>query len=119
MKMKKKDVILAGTVLLIAAAGWFLLSLFLPENRSMIRITVEGKLYGEYSLEKDQEIKIGETNICRIEDGKVKMIYANCPDKLCMEQKAVDASGGSIICLPNKVVIEAVGTSKESPDGIA
>lgn len=83
-----------------------------------IRITVDGAVFGEYSLDEDQEIAIGKTNVCRIENGKVKMISADCPDKLCMKQKAVDASGGTIVCLPNKVVIEAVGTAKLSSDGL-
>ena len=31
---------------------------------------------------------------------------ADCPDHLCLKQKAVDSTGGTIVCLPNKVVIE-------------
>ena len=34
------------------------------------------------------------------------MTEADCPDHLCMKQKAVDSTGGTIVCLPNKVVIE-------------
>ena len=34
------------------------------------------------------------------------MISAECPDHLCMKQKAIDEKGGTIVCLPNKVVIE-------------
>ena len=33
------------------------------------------------------------------------MTEADC-DHLCMKQKAVDSTGGTIVCLPNKVVIE-------------
>lgn len=116
--MKKKDLILAGGVLGTALIVWLCIQLFLPKDYQKIRITVDGELYGEYSLREDREIAIGETNICRIENGKVKMIKANCPDKLCIKQKEVDASGGTIICLPNKVVIEAVGGDGPSQDGL-
>ena len=34
------------------------------------------------------------------------MTEADCPDHLCISQKAVGNSGGTIVCLPNKVVIE-------------
>ena len=34
------------------------------------------------------------------------MTDANCPDHLCMKQKAVDSTGGTIVCLPNTGVIE-------------
>ena len=33
-------------------------------------------------------------------------ITVQCPDHLCMKQKAIDEKGGTIVCLPNKVVIE-------------
>ena len=41
-----------------------------------------------------------------VKNGEVKMTEADCPDHLCMKQKAVDNTGGTIVCLPNKVVIE-------------
>lgn len=82
-----------------------------PQNT--IRITVDGKEYGVYSLSEDQTISINDTNICEIKDGKAKMISATCPPSLS-GTKAVDASGGSVICLPNKVVIE--GENSEGDD---
>ena len=45
---------------------------------------------------------------------EVTMIEATCPDHYCMKQKAVDEHGGSIICLPNKVVIEGENTAEDS-----
>lgn len=120
--MKKKDLILAGVILGAAIILWLCIRFSMPKDQQKIRITVDGEFYGEYSLMENQEIAIGGTNICRIENGKVKMIEASCPDKLCIKQKAVDASGGTIICLPNKVVIEAVGgeaTALEGLDSIA
>ena len=71
-----------------------------------VRITVNGEEYGTYSLARDQVIKINDTNVCEIKNGEVRMMDADCPDHLCMKQKAVDSTGGTIVCLPNKVVIE-------------
>ena len=79
-----------------------------------IRITVDGKEFGTYSLSQDQIIHIGDTNVCEIKDGKVTMIEATCPDHYCIKQNAVDEHGGSIICLPNKVVIEGENTAEDS-----
>lgn len=119
--MKKKDILLAGCVCALAAVIWLAVHFFLPKENHRIRITVDGEVFGEYSLDEDREIAIGDTNICRIQDGKVQMTEADCPDQLCIHQRAVDAGGGSIICLPNKVVIEAVSGSGETQsrdDGI-
>ena len=119
--MKKKDWILAGSICALALVVWLAARFFMPEDHRMIRITVNGELYGEYSLDKDQVIPIGETNVCEIKDGRVKMIEANCPDHLCMHQKAIDAGGGTIVCLPNRVVIEGekAASSGEGLDGVA
>ena len=34
------------------------------------------------------------------------MISADCPDKLCVNQHAISSNGETIVCLPNKVVVE-------------
>lgn len=106
--MKKKDIFLAAGICIFALIVWVAAHFFLPKDNQIIKITVNGELYGVYHLATEQVIAIGETNICEIHDGKVSMIEANCPDQLCVRQKAVGALGGTIVCLPNKVVIEAV-----------
>lgn len=109
--MKKKEMLLIAAVLAAALLLWLGMTLF-KGSQNTVRITVDGKEYGTYSLSENQTISINDTNVCEIKDGKAKMISASCPDHLCMEQKAVDASGGSIICLPNKVVIEGESSTE-------
>ena len=113
--MKKKEAIFIAAILVIAGVLWLGLRIAGQRPHNMIRITVDGKEFGTYSLDKNQVIHIGDTNVCEIKDGKVTMIEATCPDHYCMKQKAVDEHGGSIICLPNKVVIEGED-SAESPE---
>ena len=104
--MKKKELIFIIAILLIAFALWGGMFLMQNGNYASIRITIDGEEYGTYSLAEDQVISIGNTNVCEIKDGKVNMIEADCPDHLCMKQKAITDAGGTIVCLPNKVVIE-------------
>lgn len=104
--MKKKELIFIGGILVLALAIWAGMSFMNKGSHGSIRITVDGEEYGTYSLAKDQTIKINDTNVCEIKDGKAHMISAECPDHLCMKQKAIDEKGGTIVCLPNKVVIE-------------
>ena len=115
--------ILVGGVLLLALIFWLIPlvnqkkdSFQKEEQQGMLKITVDGKQYGTYSLSKDRTIEINDTNICEIKDGKVTMIEADCPDKLCVHQKAISTKGGTIVCLPNKVVLEI--DSSEKPDSI-
>lgn len=52
-----------------------------------------------------------------IADGQVHMIDSACPDKLCVHMGWKSHSGESIICLPNRVVIE-VRSGEGGPDVI-
>lgn len=106
--MKKKDGILIGCILAAALCIWLANSFFSPsgKGRMQLLVTVDGETYGTYSLDQDRDIEIGSTNVCQIRDGKVRMISAACPDHLCMEQKEIHAPGRTIVCLPNRVVLE-------------
>lgn len=104
--MKKKELIFIGGILVLALAMWAGMSFVNKGSHGTICITVDGKEYGTYSLAKNQIIKINDTNVCEIKDGQARMISAECPDHLCMKQKAINEKGGTIVCLPNKVVIE-------------
>ena len=112
--MKKKETIFIASILVIAGILWLGFQISGQRSHNPIRITVDGKEFGTSSLSKDQVIHIGDTNVCEIKDGKVTMIEATCPDHYCMKQKAVDEHGGSIICLPNKVVIEGKDSAEPS-----
>ena len=48
----------------------------------------------------------GET--VEIRNGEVCMIEADCPDQICVHTRAIDAHGGSIVCLPNQVILRVV-----------
>lgn len=108
-----------AAVLAAALALWVGMFLMRKGDYGTVRITVNGQEYGTYSLAEEQVITIGDTNVCEIKDGKVKMTEADCPDHLCIRQKAVGNSGGTIVCLPNQVVIEGVkaaGSEEASPE---
>lgn len=122
--MKKKDLILICSVLVLAAAFWLVpraVFFFGNSKEQKLRITVSGEEYGTYSLEEDQVIKVGDTNVCEIKDKKVSMISADCPDQLCIHQRTIQLQGETIVCLPNKVVLEITGTKQtdqEALDGV-
>lgn len=81
-------------------------------------VTVDGEVYGTYSLAKDQTIEIQDGNRLRIQNGQAKMEWADCPDQLCVHQKAIFRTGESIICLPNQVVVSVQGSKESELDGI-
>ena len=118
--MKKKDIILIAAVLAISLISLAAIKMTQKDGKEVI-VTVDGKEVYKTSIKKDQIYQIPEkngTNVMQIKDGKVTMIEATCPDHYCMKQKAVDEHGGSIICLPNKVVIEGENTAEDSESSL-
>ncbi len=103
--MNKRDFIAIGIVVLISVFGFVFFGL--KENGNTVKISVDGKPYGTYPINKDKKIKIKNKNgfnIVEIKSGKVFMSGADCKDKLCVKQGEIES--GSIVCLPHKLAVE-------------
>lgn len=118
--MKKRDYIFLIAMLLLGGILWFVFRPADSGEQAVVRITVNGQVYGEYPLDEYREISIQDTNVCVIENGTVYMKSADCPDQVCVKTKPIHSRAASIICLPNKVSVEIVGGSAniEKPDAI-
>lgn len=123
-KFGKKDAILIGSLLGIS----LLLLLFWNHAKgaqgTFVTVTVNGSVYGTYALAENQTVPIKNkegavTNTLCIQNGKADMTEADCPDKLCVKQKAISAENETIVCLPNRVVVSVTGSKEEGVDGFA
>ncbi len=52
-------------------------------------------------------------NLIEIGDERVRVIEADCPDELDVKQGWIENVGETIVCLPNKLVIELKGIKKD------
>lgn len=118
----RNDVLLIASLLLIAAVGLVYLFVFRTAG-SAVTVTVDGELYGTYSLLQDtvQDIYTGDGgeghNRLVIREGKAYVETATCPDGICVAHAPVFRSGESIVCLPNRVVITVTADGgTENPD---
>lgn len=116
--MKKNDWILAGVIVVIAAA--ILLFQFTrgDSGPGEVTVTVDGETFGNYSLAEDQTVEIDGTNRLVIQDGSAKMEWADCPDQICVDHRAISREGESIICLPNQVVVSVETGEEAELDGV-
>ena len=118
--MKKKDLMLGAGIIVIALAMLLVMQLTRGEEGNQIQVTLDGKIYGTYSLSKDQtiEVKDGDFyNRIRIEDGKAYMEEANCPDGYCEEQGKISGHTQTIVCLPHKLVVEVLENESDQNSG--
>lgn len=79
------------------------------------RITRDGVLLEEIDLETvDQPwsftLEDGSgTNTVQVEQGRIRISEADCPDQVCVNRGWISDSTVPIICLPHKLMIEIVG----------
>lgn len=120
--MKRNDLILAGIVLVIAAFVIIYMNA-IKKNGDTVIVKINGEEYKELPLEEDATLEIKGVNegvnILVIKDGHADIIEANCPDKLCVRQKRIHYDGESLVCLPNKVVIEIKSDTESGIDAIS
>lgn len=119
----KRDLLLIMALLLVCAVSAVAVYFLQSKNGAYAVVTIDGSEYGRYDLSKEQTIEIRKdgvvTNTLQIIDGHADMTDADCPDKLCVHQKAISKSTESIICLPNKVVVTIEGGSEGNFDSMA
>lgn len=124
MKVKKWDVIIIS---LFVIASFIPALIFTLQARAdsggyYVEIKVQGELYETSPLTGHtgrEEIRI-ETdlgvNIVEIIDEKVGMYEADCPDKICYSPEYISRPGETIVCLPNRIVIEVKGEKPDADD---
>lgn len=122
-RLKKRDFLLIGGLLALALLLWICVRQVGNRAGAYVTVTVDGELYGTYSLDVEQEVPIRRdgvtTNVLVIAEGQADMIQADCPDKLCVHQRAISKSKESIICLPNKVVVTVEQAGSPEYDSMA
>ena len=105
-KKTKYSVLLFLVLLLVSLLGMVILRMQLGENGTTAVVTVDGEEYYSGSLFVEKEVSVNDTNTLVVKDGMVKMIFAECPDQICVKHEPISKVGESIICLPNKVVVQ-------------
>lgn len=121
--MKKNDWILILCIVTFSILFWVIYSQFIQKEGDYVVITIDGEKAYEFSLNQEIDMEITGnnqgTNHLVIKNGKASIIDASCPDKLCVHQKEISKDKETIVCLPNKVVIEVHASNESEYDAVA
>ena len=110
-----KQVKILLAVLLVAAAACCAALLMPKEGGAIARVTFNGNVLSEIDLSAVEApssfIVTGEagSNTIQVEQGRIRVAEADCPDQVCVNQGWISDSALPIVCLPNKLVIEIIG----------
>ena len=122
--MKKNDIILMAVILaaaLLAALGIRFLQKSNTDGEALAVVYIDGDRYGAYALSEDRIERIdlgnGSYNVLTISGGYAMVSEASCPDQICVHHNHIRYSGETIVCLPNKLVVEVEGGQNNGIDG--
>lgn len=81
------------------------------QNGGLIKVVDLSDVKKSYEFTVENEM--GGFNRIRVEDGKIAVIDASCPDKICVKQGFIFNGIIPVVCLPNKLTISVSGESGE------
>lgn len=105
-----KAMIAVIALMLVGSLIYVILSLK-PSDSTYVEIVQNNKvIYSlDLSKEKNRSFRIendnGGWNEVKIEDGKISISDADCPDHTCVKTGALRSESVPIVCLPHKLVI--------------
>lgn len=110
--IKKTDVIIAATVIVVSLVGYFLTGATLAGEEKSVIIESNGKVFATYSMDECRIVDVNGHNTVEITPGYVRVTDADCPDKIDVKQGKITSPGSIIVCMPNKMTVRIVGESE-------
>lgn len=126
--MTKKMKLCIGLVALLAILAIGAILLMQTQNRTgtIARIIQDGQCIKTIDLsqvEEPYEFTVTGTdnasNTIRVMPGKIAIISATCPDKICVNAGPISDSLRPITCLPNHLVIRIDKENDSGLDGVS
>ena len=110
MKSNIKWIIIFAALCLICG---LIIGVMGHRSGEIAEIIVDGEVIRAVDLsepcEFDIDIGDGEFNRIKVDGGKIAVIDASCPDKLCVRRGYISGGGIPIVCLPHHLSVQIKG----------
>ena len=114
------DKILFVALVCLTAASFIAKNAF-ASGGSLVIVELEGQVVYKGDLSDDRKVTVtGERGDVRIQvrEGKVGVVSADCPNKICVRTGWRSLDGEVIICLPNRVLVKILGEQSDTVRGV-
>lgn len=112
------DIILALGLIIISAATLFLINA--NSGKTIAVISIDGSQTERINLTavKNRTIPINGAVpvVIETDNGRIRFLSAECPDKLCVRTGWISKAGQTAVCLPARVSITITGADDKLPD---
>lgn len=91
-----------------------------PKGLKTACVYHENKLLREITLDKDMVAPIlnGRMSL-EVKKGRIKVASSDCPHHVCMNMGWAGYGGQTLVCVPNKVIVEIKSSGRSLVDGIS
>ncbi len=105
--MKKGDIFIIASVAAAFVLSLVLTVLFLSQSSRVMIVVIkqDNQIVYNKSIDINATVKL-KNNTVTVEDKSVYMSEADCNNKACINEGKISKKGESIVCLPNKVIVE-------------
>lgn len=123
MNKLKLSIIVAVLLAVLISSGVYVYNNYFGKNTqtdNVIEILQDGKVLQTIDLSTVDETQIitveyqGHYNKIQIEKDNIKIIDADCPDKLCVNMGYLKRNAPPIVCLPHHLVIQYADNSLDA-----
>lgn len=109
MGRQRRNTLILALALLAVLGAVLLLQRLLQGDGVTAVVKVGSQVTHTLPLSRDQELWVGDEeigrNLVRVKDGKVMVVEADCPDKVCVHTGAISQEGEVIACLPHGLIV--------------
>lgn len=120
MKKKRNTILFFILLFFLICVGFLIQKRYFGKNGVSVTVQQNGQVLATLPLNQDTELYLddgaGGTNTLVIEDHKVFISEANCPDLVCVRTGAISKTGEAIACLPHKLILTVSGQTPEGLD---
>ncbi|MEF2883698.1 MAG: NusG domain II-containing protein [Ruminococcus sp.] len=121
--MKQRVLIAVAAAIFAAGIVGCLLLLFAPSDHNKVLIRRDGEVLYSLDLSKETNRTFvipygGSSNTIEIRDGRIRVLEAECPDKVCVRTGWLSSSAIPIVCLPNHLEI-SFASGNDDIDAVA
>ncbi len=101
--LRKGDIVIIAAVLVLAVFSAAFA--FSGGGGETVTVKADNETVYTGSLYYDRTVKLAGNTVV-IENGSVYVSDADCKNQICVNHSPITKKGESIICLPNKVIVE-------------
>ena len=109
MKRQQRNTLILILVLVLLLGGGLVMQKCFFSRKGPTAVVRRGsETLAQLDLSKDAELRVeleGDYNLVQVQNGKVRVLEANCGDLTCVRTGWAEREGDVIACLPHGVII--------------